>query len=176
MNDLAMTACPEGWTTAPTVDPSIALPADAGPMLLHVKAVGTQNYVCSGSDSDGGVAPTYAWTLVAPAADLDDCTGAVIGKHSAPTGAAAPQWTNNDGSAVVGQKVTSFTVDPNAIPWLLLAATSHPGSGVMSHVGYVQRLNTVGGKASGPCDVANVGATSDVPYTADYYFFAKTGL
>jgi hypothetical protein len=46
----------------------------------------------------------------------------------------------------------------------------------MSHVGYVQRLNTVGGKASGPCDVANVGATSDVPYSADYYFFGKTGL
>ena len=45
----------------------------------------------------------------------------------------------------------------------------------MSRAAYVQRVNTAGGKPSAPCDAAHVGATSDVPYTSDYYFVSKIG-
>lgn len=165
--------CPAAWTATPSADPSIAVPANGGGVILHAAASGTQNYVCSSSDVDGGAGKSYSWTLVAPAATLADCAGAPIGMHSAPTGAAAPQWTNNDGSLVVGHKVAAFSPDANAIAWLLLAATSHSGPGVMSRVDYVQRLNTVGGLPSGACDADHVGATSDSSYTADYYFFGN---
>ncbi|HEX6837802.1 MAG TPA: DUF3455 domain-containing protein [Polyangia bacterium] len=163
--------CPAEWTATPSADPSIALPANGGSLILHAAASGTQNYVCTSSDVDAGDGKSYSWTLVAPAATLADCAGSPIGMHSAPTGAANPQWTNNDGSVVVGHKVTSFTPDSTAIAWLLLAATSHSGDGIMSRVHYVQRLNSKGGLPSGACDATHVGATDDSFYTADYYFF-----
>jgi len=37
--------------------------------------------------------------------------------------------------------------DPSAVPWLLLEATGHEGSGVLSKVTFIQRINTSGGKA-----------------------------
>jgi hypothetical protein len=164
--------CPTAWVTAPAVDSSIALPSGGGSVLLHAAASGTQNYLCSAEASDGGV-PAYSWTLVAPAATLADCHGATIGTHSAPSGAASPQWSSSDGSSVVGHRVAGFTADSAAIPWLLLAASSHTGTGIMSRVAYVQRVNTAGGKASAPCDAAHAGETSDVPYTADYFFLGN---
>jgi len=126
-----------------------------------------------GADLDASAVGAYAWVLVAPAATLADCSGVAVGMHAAPSGAASPQWTNSDGSVVVGHKLASFTADASAIPWLLLGAASHTGAGVMSRVAYVQRVNTVGGKASDPCDATHVGATSNVPYGADYYFFGQ---
>jgi len=117
--------CSAAWQAAPAVDPSIALPADAGALVLHVAASGTQNYACTMTPGDATTAPTYAFTLVAPAATLSDCNGVPIGDHSAPTGAAAPQWTNRDGSVIVGHRVAAYTADATAIPWLLLAASSH---------------------------------------------------
>jgi hypothetical protein len=165
--------CPAAWTATPSADASIAVPASGGAVLLHVLATGTQNYACRGTDVDAGDGKAYAWTLVAPAAQLADCGGAIIGMHSAPTGAAAPQWTNSDGSVVVGRRVAAYTPDAQAIPWLLLAASSHSDTGVMSRVTYVQRLHTSGGVASGTCDADHAGATSEIPYSADYYFFGN---
>ena len=41
-------ACPSSWTARPTVDPSLAVPADGGAVVLHGSATGTQNYECQG--------------------------------------------------------------------------------------------------------------------------------
>ena len=173
-NDMAA-GCPAEWLLPPGVDPSIAVPADGSAVVLHARAVGTQNYVCMSANVDGGGGSAGpAWTLVAPAATLQDCAGATIGSHSAPSGATSPQWANDDGSVIVGRKTAAFAVGAAAIPWLLLSATSHSGTGITAtRVAYVQRLNTAGGVASDPCDVAHDGATSNVPYSADYYFFGK---
>jgi hypothetical protein len=122
--------------------------------------------------TDGGT--TYVWTFTHPSAQLADCHDVVIGQHSAPTAPTSPQWTNADGSMVEGKKVAAFTPDKSAIPWLLLSADAHTGTGIMSHVKYVQRVDTVGGNAPATgCDATTVGATADVPYTADYYFFGQ---
>jgi len=61
----------------------------------------------------------------------------------------------------------------SAIPWLLLGATSHGGeNGKMTQVTSIQRLSTVGGLAPATgCDADHVGATADVPYDADYFFY-----
>ena len=46
---------------------------------------------------------------------------------------AGPTWQASDGSKVVGELVAKDAgPDPNAIPWLLLAAKSTQGPGVLA--------------------------------------------
>ena len=59
----------------------------------------------------------------------------------------------------------------NDIPWLKLEVTSHRGSGILSGVTTVLRINTQGGKLDGGCDGA--GKFQSVPYSADYVFLRK---
>jgi hypothetical protein len=165
-------ACPSSWIVAPAVDPSISVP-DGGAVLLRATAKGTQDYTCTAQTVDGGT--KYAWVFAGPEATLADCNAAVVGQHFASdAGATAPEWQTNDGAFVIGKKLAAFTPDGGgaSVPWLLLQATSHGGSGTLSNVGYVQRLDTTGGVApSKTCDATNAGATEKVSYTADYYFF-----
>ncbi len=172
--DASDAGCPSSWFVAPVVDTSIALP-DGGPgVLLHAVGTGTQNYKCEGTPADGG-AP-YTWTLVTPEANLTDCQDRLIGHHFASeAGAAFPEWQTTDGTYVIGSKhLPTFTPDGGAgsIPWLLLNAVDAGGSGTLEMVQYIQRLNTDGGNAPADgCNAGTVGASSDVPYTADYYFY-----
>ena len=57
------------------------------------------------------------------------------------------------------------------IPWLKIEVISKRGSGVLSSVTTVQRINTVGGKAQ--ATPGNPGAFQSVPYAADYVFLKK---
>jgi hypothetical protein len=123
---------------------------------------------------DGG--SDYAWVFTGPQADLEDCAMAKIGKHFASDGGpTAPEWMMlSDGTYVIGQKLVSETPDggSGAIPWLLLQAVGHGGPGALAMADYIQRVHTTGGLApSTGCDATTVGMTSDVSYTADYYFF-----
>jgi Protein of unknown function (DUF3455) len=55
---------------------------------------------------------------------------------------------------------------------LRLQSVSTTGPGVFSSVTYIQRVNTQGGKAPAvPGD--SVGASVEVPYTAEYYFYRE---
>jgi hypothetical protein len=167
--------CPSSWTITPVVDGTLAVPADGGGVLLHAQGVGTQNYQCKSTSADGGV--SYAWTFVGPVADLNDCHGAKIGTHFASAaGPTAPEWQQLDGTAVIGSKLAAETPDGGAaaIPWLLLQATSTTGTGTLSKTKFVQRLNTTNGLApTTGCDSTTVGATQNVSYTADYYFYGN---
>jgi hypothetical protein len=165
--------CPAAWYVAPVVDPSIAVADGGGHVLLHAFGAGTQNYACTGSTgSDGGT--TYAYALVTPEATLSDCHAATIGHHFASEGGAGfPEWQTTDGTYVIGRKLRGFTPDGGAgsIAWLLINAVDAGGSGVLGQTVHIQRLDTDGGNAPAGCDGAHVGATVNVPYTADYYFF-----
>jgi hypothetical protein len=186
--------CPASWTIAPVTQPTIAVPDGGGGVLLHASGSGTQNYECTATAVDAGTpdagedaaaddagvldaAPTetYAWTFVGPQATLSDCNATLIGHHFASeAGASEPEWQTTDGTYVIGKKIDSLTIDGgNAIPWLLLEALSHGGgTGTLSEVSFVQRLNTTGGLApSTACNSSNLGTVVMVPYTADYYFF-----
>ena len=59
----------------------------------------------------------------------------------------------------------------NDIPLLRLEVTSRRGGGQLASVTTIQRLNTKGGTASGPCE--QPGAFLSVPYAADYAFYGK---
>lgn len=123
---------------------------------------GVQIYTCLGARGN------YAWTLKAPDATLSDAQGRMLGQHFA-----GPSWKANDGSVVVGEPVeASPSPDSGAIPWLVLRAKSHTGSGVMANVQYIVRMRTEGGKApANGCDAGHVGTEFRVPYTAVYVFY-----
>jgi hypothetical protein len=172
IDDASDGACPAAWFESPEVDPSIAVPDGGGGVLIHAGGDGTQNYLCEALANDAG----YAWTLVTPAATLSDCHGTVIGHHFASeAGAGFPEWQTTDGTYVVGTKhLPTFTPDggSGSIPWLLLTEVDAGGAGTLSKTDYIQRLKTDGGNAPATgCDGANVGATVNVPYTAEYFFY-----
>ncbi|HWN79133.1 MAG TPA: DUF3455 domain-containing protein, partial [Bradyrhizobium sp.] len=91
----------------------------------------------------------------------------IVGRHFA-----GPTWQLSDGSAVVGKVVAST---PGAtvkdIAWLKLDVVSRRGSGMLSNVTTVQRINTVGGELDDACD--RPGDSRSMPYTADYVFLRK---
>ena len=138
---------------------AIAAPGET--VVLSVHAEGAQVYECK-AGADGKL----AWAFREPIATLL-VDGKTIGRHYA-----GPNWEHIDGSAVVG-KVTGNAPGATAddIAWLKLQVVSSRGSGVLTGVTTVQRINTKGGKFEGPCDKA--GAFKSAPYSADYVFLKK---
>jgi hypothetical protein len=150
--------------TLPDVPEKLAAPATEE-VILRVHATGSQIYACqAGSDQKP------AWTLKAPEAELFDADGKNIGRHYA-----GPTWKHNDGSEVTGKVAArQDSLDAAAIPWLLLTAAGHAGSGILSRVTTIQRIHTKGGQppAAAGCDDSHRGDESKSAYSADYYFYA----
>jgi hypothetical protein len=146
---------------APDVPAAIRVPAGAK-LIEKLHATGAQVYGCAAT---GG---KYGWTLKRPDATLTDAKGGEAGKHGA-----GPSWTAKDGSAVTGAKVAQADAPAaDAVPWLLLKATSTSGKGRLGGVSFIQRLGTNGGKAPATgCDAAHDGKELRVDYSADYYFY-----
>jgi Protein of unknown function (DUF3455) len=137
-------------------------PAGHTPFLL-VHAIGVQVYACAAT-ADGP-----KWQFVEPKAVLYGDRGQLLGTHYV-----GPTWQTRDGSLVKAARVDGVTVDPTAIPWLLLkATTSTPGQ--LAPTTYIQRLATRGGlePAAAKCNAGTVGSERWVPYTADYRFWKE---
>jgi len=139
--------------------------APAGQKVIwRAHASGVQIYGCQ-AGSDG----KPQWVLKGPQAELRNDDGAMIGQHYA-----GPTWKHQDGSEVTG-KVSARVDSPDStsIPWLLLTASGHNGSGVLSRVTTIQRIHTKGGQTpSASCDASRLDTEAKTPYTADYYFYA----
>ena len=136
--------------------PALDVPA-GNEVKFQARGVGVQIYKWSVTSS--------TWVFQAPSAVLFHHEGHVVGIHFA-----GPTWQSTDGSSVVGTKLGAVTVDPSAIPWLLLGAKTTTGPGVFSDVTFVQRIETVGGlapAAPGKFD----GEMALVPYSAEYLFY-----
>jgi len=156
--------------TRPTVGSGIAVPSSAT-VVQHFHAIGTQNYTCKATTlADAAV--TYAWSSAAPEANIYNGCGHLEGTHFANTSPSGPAWQSTDGSKVVAVKGPT-EAHTGTIPWVLLTAIDHSGTGIFSSVDYIQRVNTTGGvsPAAGDCNSGNVDHVVKVPYTADYYFF-----
>src|SRR5437667_12588870 len=124
-------------------------------------AEGAQVYECK-AGADGKL----AWAFREPVATLL-ADGKTVGRHYA-----GPSWENADGSAVVGKAAGNAPgTTPKDIPWLKLEVVASRGSGALSGVTTVQRINTQGGRHDGACD--KTGALHSEPYAADYVFLKK---
>jgi len=138
---------------------AIAAGGETAVATLH--AEGAQVYDCK-AGSDGKL----AWTFREPIATLL-LDGKTVGRHYA-----GPNWEHADGSAVTAKAAGNAPgATPKDIPWLRLEVIASRGSGTLSGVTTVQRINTVGGRHDGACDKA--GAFFSAPYAADYVFLKK---
>ena len=128
-------------------------------LALRVYALGVQVYSWNGT----------AWVFVEPAATLFAKARyqGEVGTHYV-----GPTWESNSGSKVVAARVpgTGCTPDSTAIPWLLLKKVSTEGAGIFATVTYIQRVNTTGGTVP-TTPGSYIGQVSEVPYTAEYYFY-----
>ena len=141
------------------VPAAIAAPGETTVATWH--AEGAQVYECK-AGADGKL----AWAFREPIATLL-LDGKTVGRHYA-----GPTWEHTDGSAVVAKAAGNAPApDGKSIPWLKLEVTASRGSGTLSGVTTVQRINTVGGKHEGACEKA--GAFYSAPYAADYVFLKK---
>jgi hypothetical protein len=138
---------------------AIAAPGEA--IVLTAHAEGGQIYECK-AGADGKLAFAFREPIATLLVD-----GKTVGRHYA-----GPNWEYSDGSAVVGKVAGNAPgAAPNDIPWLKLNVISQRGSGTLTGVTTVQRINTSGGKLEGSCDKA--GSYRSVPYSADYVFLRK---
>jgi hypothetical protein len=146
---------------ARAADPLVPAPQGA-PMLLEVAADGVQIYACEAKGQG------FEWVFKAPEANLFDKQGLQVGTHFA-----GPTWKAGDGSTVVGEVAARADAPAGgAIPWLLLRAKSQEGSGVLSTVAFIRRVDTKGGIApASVCDATRSGAQARVRYYALYQFF-----
>jgi hypothetical protein len=102
---------------------------------------------------------------------LFDDDGNIVATHFGT--AVGPAWRSNSGSEVVGQlPPLKVTVDPTAIPWLLLQANAGftHGPGVLGGTTFIHRVNTVCGLAPEMAGTV-IGQVAEVPYAADYFFY-----
>jgi hypothetical protein len=147
----------------PLVAAELAVPA-GNKVFLVGHGTGVQIYKCDGT----------AWKFVAPRADLVGDNGMLVATHFA-----GPTWQARDGSDVVGSVAKKAMVDATAVPWLLLSAASTaagPDGDRLVSTTYIQRVATTKGLApSTGCDATTVDKVAEIGYTADYYFWKKTG-
>jgi hypothetical protein len=145
----------------PRMPSAIAVAGDMLAVTLH--AEGAQIYDCK-VDPEGKL----GWQFREPIATLL-MDGKTVGRHYA-----GPSWELADGSRVVGKVAASAPgTTSRDIPWLKLEATAHPETGRLAGTTMIQRINTKGGVAEGPCEPN--GALLSVPYSADYVFLKKHG-
>jgi hypothetical protein len=152
---------------APDVPQTIAVP-EGNKVFLVGEAVGVQIYACNAIGSG------YRWDFLAPRANLYSEQGNLLSTHFG-----GPSWQARDGSLVVGS-VADRAPAEGTIPWLLLeaASTSAGADGDrLAGTTFIQRVATTGGLEpdAAECDAGSAGTTSEVPYTADYYFWKATG-
>jgi hypothetical protein len=141
------------------VPDAIAAPGEAAIVTFH--AQGAQVYECK-AGADGKL----AWAFREPIATLF-LDGKTVGRHYA-----GPNWDHLDGSGVTGKVAANAPgKTSNDIPWLKLDVIAQRGSGVLTGVTTIQRINTEGGALSGSC--AKAGAFQSVPYGTDYVFLRK---
>lgn len=143
---------------AQTAD-AIAAPGEI--VIATIHAQGAQVYECK-----AGASGTLAWEFREPVATLIQ-DGKTIGRHYA-----GPRWEWQDGSTVAAAvSGRSPGATSNDIPVLKLSVTDRRGSGVLTDVSTIQRINTKGGVAKGDCPAP--GILLSVPYSADYAFLTK---
>jgi len=143
------------------VPEAIAAPGESPVATFH--AEGAQIYDCK-ADAGGKL----VWQFREPIATLL-LDGKTVGRHYA-----GPSWELADGSAATAKAAGRAPgATAKDIPLLRLEVTAQRGSGRLTGVTTVQRINTKGGALDGACDSA--GAFQSVPYAADYVFLKKDG-
>lgn len=141
---------PNATSAAPSaIDPPAGLRRIGADQVVN----GTQTYTCANGSFAGASVPE---------ARLQGSLGPI---HHFK----GPSWqSSRDQSLITATKVAEQT-RTGTINELLLQVSSHTGTGVLSDVDYIQRVNTSGGVA--PTTACTDGETVAVRYGATYVFW-----
>lgn len=170
--------------TPPAVPFGLQVDPAENEAFLEGHAVGTQNYICLPADAG------FKFVLFTPEATLfDDNNHQVITHFFSPNptenGKVRATWQDSKDSSIVWGGTAIASTDPNfvakdAIAWLKLPTAGvengpKPSDNTLTATTFIQRLNTSGGvaPATGCADLNDLGNEAFVPYTADYFFYAK---
>lgn len=146
---LSLMACGTAMK-APMVDPAITVP-NGHQLVMSALGSGELTYECKAKPA---MPTVFEWSFVGPVASLTDKNGTLVGKYYG-----GPTWESNDGSKVTGKQVAVVPGNPGSIPLQLVKTNGGMGTGAMSDISYIQRLNTVGGIApTETCSNDNLGA------------------
>src|SRR5580693_480918 len=130
---LSVAALAGGAACAQQVPVALAAPGETVVATFH--AEGAQIYDCK-ADAGGKL----TWQFREPVATLL-LDGKTVGRHYA-----GPNWMHMDGSTVTAKPIGNAPGQTHAdIPWLKLEVIGHRGTGALSSVTTVQRINTRGG-------------------------------
>jgi len=162
-------------------------------VFLVGHGVGTQNYVCTSSTAS---VSGFAFSLFTPEATLFNKEGKQLITHffspnGDPTvkppeaGTIRVTWEDSRDSSrvwamLLEQSTNEQFVQKDAVAWLKLQTVGvdagTTGSGRLTKVTFIQRLNTAGGVApkSGCSTFEDLGRRAFVPYSADYFFYKKS--
>jgi hypothetical protein len=134
-------------------------------MSMKALGVGELTYECKAKPAD---ATAFEWVFVGPIAKLmDTTTNKEVGRYYA-----GPTWESTDGSKITGKQVAIAPAAAGNIPLQLVKTEPAMGSGAMTGVTYIQRVNTKGGVApADPCAATSAGMKKQVPYQAVYVFY-----
>ena len=134
-------------------------------VAMETVGVGEITYQCNAKKDMAG---QFEWVFVGPDAKLNNRSGMQVGKYYGPPAT----WESMDGSKLTATQVAVAPNGTGNIPSQLVKANPAMGSGAMSGVTYIQRVDTQGGVAPAmPCAAANMGAKQIVKYQADYIFY-----
>ena len=153
----------------PVVPGKIQVP-DGNKVFLVGHAVGVQIYSCNAT-SNG-----FVWRFVAPRANLYDDHGKLIITHFG-----GPTWQAKDGSRVVG-RLDGQRHRRSHRHSMAAAVAAVDDRLALTATGWWPRPTSNGSPppaASRPpaadCNATTAGTVAEVPYTADYYFWKRTG-
>lgn len=142
-----------GWTSKIKV-PDGQVPA------LQLAARGVQVFRCEQRGKEWG------WWYRQPEAQLFDAAGQPVGRHGADF-----SFEHVDGSRLLGTVLASDSAPADGdLRWLLLAARSF-GTGALSGITHVQRVNTRGGVPPLLCEPRQTGQLLRVDFSADFVFY-----
>jgi hypothetical protein len=146
---------------APSGASSSSIDPPQAERVMTLAASGVQTYVC-----EFDAQHRLGWVFRSPQATLFDSSGRAVLQHGA-----GPSWEAEDGSRIMGHAIAQLPSETKAsVPQLLLETHSTAGSGVLSAVRYVERVNTIGGlMPAAPCSTEHEVGSS--PYLAEYVFY-----
>jgi hypothetical protein len=120
-------------------------------VAMETVGVGEITYQCSAKKDMAG---QFEWVFVGPDAKLNDRSGKQVGKYYGPPAT----WESMDGSKLTATQVAVAPNGTGNIPSQLVKGNPAMGSGAMSGVTYIQRVDTQGGVAPAmACAAGNAG-------------------
>lgn len=174
-----LAACATPGPSAPAIAPGAGTPA-AGPLqapalglfsrikvpdgqepVLRLAGRGVQVFRCEPRDAG------FAWSFRLPEAELLDDKGASVVRHGANF-----SFEHSDGSRLLGT-IAAHDEAPGSgtnLRWVLLTTRAF-GSGALSGVSHVQRVNTRGGMPPERCEAAQRNQLLRVDFSADFVFY-----